>query len=232
MDVRGVMRRRGRGEDAGDLRAEHLRAPGSLLVRDGLDVAVHVLHVLTRELGVHLVRGVGVRVVHGGHSGVLERNLAGALDDHRRVRAVGSRTGKDGLKLETGALRNAVREGVDLAGLGKRQVLGEGGAHVVHGVVVHTALDGTGVVVIAVIVVAIVTISSLLLDGAGAEDFDLTAEDHLERLAADGLVDAGKTRAVAPFVEFTTEGVRLELEETELTCGEETVPAGGVDVGD
>ena len=96
----------------------------------------------------------------------------------------------------------------------------------------HATLDGASVVVISIIVVAIVTISTLLFYGAGVEYLDFTAEDHLEGLAADGLVDAGKTRAVAPFVEFATEGVRLELEETELTCGEEAVPAGGVDVGD
>ena len=124
-------------------------------------------------------------------------------------------------------------EGVDVAGLGKRQVLGEGGgAHVVHRVVrVHTALRAS-VVIVAVVVVTVVAISTLLLDGAGVEDLDLTAEDHLESLPADGLVDAGKARAIAPFVEFATKGVGLELEKTELTSGEEAVPARSVYVGD
>ena len=81
-------------------------------------------------------------------------------------------------------------------------------------------------------VVVVVAVGTLLLDGAGAEDLDLTAEDHLESLAADGLVDAGKARAVAPFVELAAEGVGLELEETELAGSEGAVPAGRVDVGD
>ena len=101
----------------GDLASEHLRgAPSRLVVVDSLHVAVGLLDVLTRELSVHLVRGVWMLVVH--HRRVLEGNRAGALDDHRRVRAVGRRAGKDGLELKTCALGNVVREGVDLAGLG------------------------------------------------------------------------------------------------------------------
>lgn len=106
-------------------------------------------------------------------------------------------------------------------------------AHVLGAVVIAMGTHHTraGVIVIAVLIVAIVG-SVLLLDGASTEDLDLTAEDHLEALATDRLLDAGKTRAVAPFVKFTAEGVGLALDEAKLAGSHEAVAARGVDVGD
>ena len=133
------------------------------------------------------------------------------------------------MELKPAALGDVVRERVNLAaGLGEREVLREGAAHVVHrGVVVHAR---GGVVVVAIVVVAVVAVCAFFFNGACAEDLNLAAEDHLEGLAADGLVDAGKARAVAPFVEFATESVGLELEKAELASSEQAMPARGVDV--
>lgn len=81
-------------------------------------------------------------------------------------------------------------------------------------------------------VLVAVFVFALLLDRSSAEDLDFAAHDHLEALATDGLVDARETSTVTPLVEFTTEGIRFELEETELAGGKETMTARGVDVSD
>ena len=86
-------------------------------------------------------------------------------------------------------------------------MLSERGTHVLHRVVVDTALSGAREILVTIVVVGIVAICTLLLDRASVEDLDFATEDHLEGLAADGLVDTRETRAVAPFVELATEGV-------------------------
>ena len=73
-----------------------------------------------------------------------------------------------------------------------------------------------------VVPVVLAVVGAFLLDGAGAEDLDLAAEDHLEGLTADGLVDAGKAGAVTPLVELAAEGIGLELEEAELAGSKST----------
>lgn len=55
---------------------------------------------------------------------------------------------------------------------------------------------------------------------------------HLQGFVADRLLDAGKSRAVAPLVGLATEGVSLELQEAELVGGEHTVAMRGVDAYD
>jgi hypothetical protein len=64
------------------------------------------------------------------------------------------------------------------------------------------------------------------------DDLELCTEDDAEAVSADGLVDAGDAAALAPFVEFTAEGVCFEFEETEFAGGEEAVAPGSVYVGD
>ena len=125
-----------------------------------------------------------------------------------------------------------VRKGVGVAfheGRGSGVGHLAGAAEVVLVVQGGDALHGRKVVLAEAVAVLVAV---LLLNRAGGEDLDLAREDHLEGLAADGLVDAGKAGAIAPLVELTAERVGLELEKAELARSECAVPAGRVDVGD
>jgi hypothetical protein len=65
-----------------------------------------------------------------------------------------------------------------------------------------------------------------------SECFQLTAEDHSEAIAAEGLLHTGNVSAIAPIVHFAAESVAFGFESAKLTSGESSMTAGGVDVGD
>lgn len=63
-------------------------------------------------------------------------------------------------------------------------------------------------------------------------DFEFGPYYHGEAVTPDGLLDTGNTSTFTPLIELAAEGVCLEFEKAELTGGEETMAAGGMDVGD
>jgi hypothetical protein len=78
---------------------------------------------------------------------------------------------------------------------------------------------------IVTVLITIATIPAVLLINDGSENLDFATENHGKSFTANGLLNAGKTRAVAPFVELATERIGLEFDEPELPRCQKAVAA-------
>ena len=65
----------------------------------------------------------------------------------------------------------------------------------------------------------------------GYNDFNLAAEHHVEAFAAGRLLKSGKTRSIAPLVQFSAEHISFDLDSTKFTSSNHPVTARSVDVG-
>jgi len=72
----------------------------------------------------------------------------------------------------------------------------------------------------------------IIVNVVGQDDFHFSAEDETETVTANGFFDTRETRAVAPFVELTSESIGFEFEETKFTSGDETVTTRSVNMSD
>jgi hypothetical protein len=99
--------------------------------------------------------------------------------------------------------------------------------------VVHLRAHETAVFLLPVIIPVIsLPTTVLIIIRDASENFKFTAEDHSKAFASDRFINAGKGRTIAPFVQFPTERVRLELEDAKFPGSEDTVSAGRVDMCD
>ena len=115
-----------------------------------------------------------------------------------------------------------VLEYPDRSVLGQPQVIGVVGNHG----------GGADIVVLVAVFITVITIPTILLINNSSKHLDFTRKNHGEAFTAGRLFYAGKSSAVTPFVEFTTESVGFEFEESEFAGGELAMTAGCVDVGD
>lgn len=173
-----------------------------------------------------LLLSTRMRVINrrSGHGGVLKRNVGRTLDDHGGRSAVVRRTREDRLEVKTRVTTvmsmvrgNVVRERSDI---GRSSHTTE------------TLVNAKVIVPIGTTEIINTVLALVFFDGTGTDDLDFTGHDHGEGFATNGLLDEGKTGAVTPFVEFTTESVGLELEKTKLSGGEEAVTTRRVDISD
>lgn len=103
---------------------------------------------------------------------------------------------------------------------------GRGGIHAFHPIFVklvripHLVVVGMGGAVLVMVGVHVLRTQEfvvlLLFHILPYDDFELCAKDDAKAVAANGLLYASDAAAFTPFVQFTTEGVCLEFEETEF----------------
>src|ERR1700684_3251193 len=115
-----------------------------------------------------------------------------------------------------------VLEYPDRSVLGQPQVIGVIGDHG----------GGADIIVLIAVFITVITIPTILLINNSRKNLDFTRKNHGEPFTAEMLCYAGKSSALMPFVEFTTESVGFEFEESEFAGGELAMTAGCVDVSD
>jgi hypothetical protein len=85
--------------------------------------------------------------------------------------------------------------------------------------------------VVEVVLAIILHVVLIIVLSGWYNNFNLTAEDQIEAVAAGGLFETGEARSIAPLVQFPAEGIGFDLDHAEFTGGNEPVTAGSVDVG-